>query len=193
MSLAVRHPDFISEQEYLEAEERAEVRHEYVNGFVFLKDGVQGMAGGTRQHATLSGNIFAALHAALRGKRCRPYVENMKLRVQRGEAVEFFYPDVMVVCQPSGSNVWEDAPRVIFEVLSEGTERTDRIEKRDAYLGIPSLSAYVVLDSRRLDAVVFRRVGGEWKTEAMQDSAGVIDLPEIESQLPLAMLYEGVF
>ena len=192
MSLAIRHANFISEEEYLEAEERAEVRHEYVNGFVFLKDGMQGMAGGTRQHATLSGNVFAALHAALRGKRCRPYVENMKLRVRREEDVQFFYPDVMVVCQPSESEVWEDAPRVIFEVLSEGTERTDRIEKRDAYLGIPSLSAYVVLDSRRLDALVFRRVGEEWTTETMQDAAGVIDLPGIECRLPLATVYEGV-
>ena len=186
MSLALGALELISEADYLADEERAGERHEFVCGKIY------GMEGRTRVHATVTGNVCAALHAALRGGRCRPYAGNMKLRIQRGEDLRFYYPDAMVVRGRSGSEVWEDAPSVIFEVLSEGTERTDRIEKRDAYLGIPSLSAYVVLDSRRLDAVIFRRVGGEWTTETMQDAAGVIDLPGIECRLPLATVYEGV-
>ena len=192
MNPAVRLLDLVSAEEYLLGEEQAEARHEFVNGLVFLKGGVHGMPGGTRQHATAAGNVFAALHAALRGKRCRPYVENMKLRIHQGDDQHFYYPDVMVVCQPSSSEVWEDAPVVIFEVLSDGTERIDPGEKRDAYFTIPSLMAYVVIDSRRLDAQVYRRTQEGWKSEAIRDAAAAIDLPEIESQLSLAAVYEGV-
>ena len=193
MNLAARRVELISEGEYLAGEEVSEVRHEYLNGVLFVKGEVQGMAGGTRQHATAAGNIFGALHAALRGKSCRPYVENMKLRVQAGEDLRFYFPDVMVVCQPSSSEVWEDAPTVIFEVLSDGTERIDLGEKRDAYSTISSLTAYVVVDSRRVDAVIFRRTAEGWKMESIRDVDGVIDLPEIGARIPLAAAYEGVF
>ena len=82
---------------------------------------------------------------------------------------------------------------VIFEVLSDGTERIDLGEKRDAYFTIPSLNAYVVIDSRRVDAVIFRRTGEGWKTESVRDADGVIELPEIGARIPLTAAYEGVF
>ena len=192
MNLAARRFDLVSEEDYLASEELSDARHEYLNGVLFLKGDVHGMAGGTRQHATAAINIASALHAALRGKSCRPYVENMKLRVQIGEDLRFYFPDVMIVCQPSASEVWEDAPTVIFEVLSDGTERIDLGEKRDAYFTIPSLKAYVVIDSRRVAVQIFRRTGAEWKTESMPDATGVIDLPEIGCRLPLDAVYDGV-
>ena len=180
----------ISEEEYLAAEECATERHEYVDGMVFPV--FHGMAGGARAHATVTGNVFASLHGALRGKSCRAYFENMKLRVNRGEEVRFFYPDVMVVCRPSESEVWEDAPSVLIEVLSEGTERMDMVEKRDAFFTIPSLSVYAMIDSRRREAVVWRRTDGEWKKETLDAGDAVIELPEIGCRLPLAAAYEGV-
>ena len=192
MNSAARHVALVSEEEYLAGEEVSEIRHEYLNGVLFVKGEVQGMAGGTRQHATLEINIASALHAALRGKSCRPYVENMKLRVQIGGDLRYYFPDVMVVCQPSASEVWEDAPTVIFEVLSDGTERIDLGEKRDAYFTIPSLTTYVVVDSRGLDVQIFRRTGEGWKTESIRDADGVIELPEIGARIPLSVAYEGV-
>lgn len=184
---------FISEEEYLRGEELALEKHEYVNGMVFKKYGASGMAGGTRQHATIAGNIHGALHNALRGKKCRPYIENMKLRVQRASETRFFYPDVMVVCEPSTSDVWEDKPVVIFEVLSESTEREDMGDKRAAYLAIPSLAAYVLLDSRNVDALVIRQDGASWTSTPLRELADVIELPEIGASLPLSAAYEGVF
>lgn len=185
--------EFVSEEEYLRGEEFAEEKHEYVNGMVFKKYGTSGMAGGTRQHATIALNVGAAMHAALRGKKCRAYIENMKLRVHYANESRFFYPDVMVVCEPSASEVWEDKPVVIFEVLSESTEREDMGGKRAAYLAIPSLAAYVLIDSRSVDALVIRRDGESWISTPLRDLTGVIDLPEIGASLPLSAAYEGVF
>jgi Uma2 family endonuclease len=89
--------------------------------------------------------------------------------------------------------VWEDAPSVIIEVLSEGTERMDSVEKRDAYFVIPTLTTYALIDSRSMKALVMRRAGAGWKTETLCEARAVIELPEIGCRLPLAAAYEGVF
>ena len=53
----------------------------------------------------------------------------------------FYYPDASIVCQPNPqSETFQDAPAVLFEVVSAGTRRIDEGEKRDCYLTIPSLS-----------------------------------------------------
>ncbi len=185
MSLVLRHDFSVSEKDYLNGEELSHVPHEYLNGVVY------GMAGGTRAHAAIAGNIFAALHGQLRSKRCRAYHEAMRLRIERGEDLRFYYPDAMVVCQESASEVWEDAPSVVVEVLSDGTDRVGLGEKRDAYFGIASLHTYLVVDSRRMEVTVFHREGDSWTAAMIRDAAEVIHLPEIECELGVAEIYEG--
>ena len=51
----------ISEEEYLAGEMISAVKHEYVAGEVFA------MAGASKMHATIAGNIFSALRVHLRG------------------------------------------------------------------------------------------------------------------------------
>ncbi len=181
----MRHDFHVSEDEYLEGEEESAIRHEYLNGVVY------GMAGGTRAHATIAGNVFGRLFIALSGKKCRPYSEAMRLRLQRGDDLRFYYPDAMVVCTRSASEVWEDAPSVVVEVLSESTERTDLGEKRDAYFAIPSLEVYLAVDSRRMEVTIYRRAGDTWKTEFARLGTDILDLPGIGCALTLAEIYEG--
>lgn len=47
---------YMTEEEYLQEEERATVRHEYVDGYVFA------MTGATDAHNVICGNIFSFLH-----------------------------------------------------------------------------------------------------------------------------------
>ncbi len=178
---------YLSERDYLEGEEYSDVPHEYLNGVVYA------MAGGTREHAQIAGNIFGQLYVALRGKPCRPYNEAMRLRVQRESDLRFYYPDAMVVCRPSASNVWEDSPTVIVEVLSESTERTDREEKRNAYFGIGALRVYALIDSRRMEVTVFRREGETWGMQVLRTKEDRLAIPEIGCELSLVDIYEGVF
>ena len=49
---------FISVEEYLEGEERAEQKHEYLAGVVYA------MAGGTKEHSAVAANLLGLLHAA---------------------------------------------------------------------------------------------------------------------------------
>src|SRR5258706_3642207 len=77
-------------EEYLELEEVSTTKHE------FLASQVWAMAGGSPEHAALSANVAAGLNNALRGKPCRVFSSDLRVRVlETGLAT---YPDVTVVC-----------------------------------------------------------------------------------------------
>jgi hypothetical protein len=54
------------------------------------------MAGGTLDHNTICGNVIGALHAALRGTRCRVVTSDKQQWVPLRMC--FVYPDVAVLC-----------------------------------------------------------------------------------------------
>ena len=60
------------------------------------------------------------------------------MKVKVGD--NFFYPDVMVVCQEDNdSEYYKTAPVIIIEVLSKSTRRFDQTDKRLRCQRIPSL------------------------------------------------------
>jgi Uma2 family endonuclease len=81
----------------------------------------------------------------------------------------FYYPDVMVVCDPDDADPeYETKPCFVVEVLSPATEAVDRREKLLAYQDIPTLRGYLLLDSERVHGEywsttdVTRTRGGGW-------------------------------
>ena len=152
------------------------------------------MAGASNRHNKIAVNTLLTLGSSLRGKPCRPFNSDTKVRIQLFNHTRFYYPDAMVVCdQNRDDEQWQDRPVVIVEVLSESTRRTDLAEKREAYLTIPSLMVLIFAETDEAALTVYRRQadGGF----AREDYAGLdawVPLPEIESALPLAELYEGV-
>lgn len=53
-------------------------------------------------------------------------------------------------------------PVVIFEILSPGTERNDRITKNEEYRQTPSVRRYVMLEQDEPAATIFAREGDRW-------------------------------
>jgi Uma2 family endonuclease len=108
---------------------------------------VRMMAGGTRRHAEVTGNIFVALATRLRGSGCKPYNSDMAARTH---VLSIRYPDVAVYCGRDGPEHDDDKsaddPRVIFEVLSAGTARTDLTVKLAEYKALPSVDAIIFVD-----------------------------------------------
>jgi len=182
------HPSFVTVEDYLGGEEHADVKHEYLGGVVYA------MAGGTNDHAAISANAITALGTRLRGKLCRVFSSDAKVRIELTDHTRFYYPDAQVVCSgTAGTERFQERPTIVVEVLSESTRRTDLGEKRDAYLAIPSLKALIFVESDRLTAIVYRRrAEGGFTVEEYAERQGVINLPEIEAALPLSELYEGV-
>ncbi|MEJ7594330.1 MAG: Uma2 family endonuclease [Planctomycetaceae bacterium] len=177
----------ISVRDYLAGERIAKRKHEYVDGVVYA------MAGGTVQHSRIASNATGTLHAQLRGHKCEAFHSDMKVRVRLSRGTRFYYPDVSVVCQPNADrDSFHDAPVVIVEVISDSTRRTDEYEKREAYLSIDSLCAYVLVEQASAAVLVYRRGDSGFDREVYTGLDAIIPLPEIECQLALAELYQNV-
>lgn len=172
---------------YLAEEVQSPIRREWVGGFAY------GMAGASNRHNQIATNVLVELGSRLRGRRCRPFNSDTKLRVRLSYQQIFYYPDAMVVCQPNpAEHVFQDAPAVLVEVLSPATRRIDEGEKAMAYATIPSLMAYLMVDQDEARIVVLRRSGETFAAEVYEGLAAVVPLPEIEADLPLAAVYDGV-
>jgi len=182
--MSARH---ISPSAYLESESKSPIKREYVGGAVYA------MAGGRNIHNIIAGNVFGFLHGKLRGKKCRPFNSDTKVRVRFPTHVRFYYPDVQVVCLPNPvEDSFQDQPQVIVEVLSESTRRTDEEEKREAYLTIPTLETYLLVDSANKEVLAYQRGASAFDRTIYTGDEGVIPLPGLGLELPLAEIYEGV-
>lgn len=187
MNLAAQERFAISVQEYLEGEQRSEIRHEYVGGQVFA------MAGAGEKHNRISLNIAFHLRAAARGKDCGVFISDMKVRVAQGEA--YYYPDVMATCDPNDSeSLYKRLPCLIVEVLSPSTDAIDRREKLIAYRSLPSLRYYLLVsqDFRQVECHA-RDADNRWVTTVAEDS-GVLEIvcDDLKANFTLDDIYEDV-
>jgi Uma2 family endonuclease len=140
----------LSVEEYLTLEEMSEIRHEYVAGYIFA------MAGATDAHNTIAMNVATILRPHLRRSVCRVYMVDMKVRAEAMDA--FYYPDVMVTCEPFvAKSVFKSTPVLLVEVLSPGTELTDKREKLSAYFKLESLVEYVLISQDEKRVEIYRR------------------------------------
>ena len=146
----------INETRYLAFEKKSELKHEFSNGVVTA------MAGAEEQHEVVAMNLAALLHGHLRGKRCRVFKSDMKLRVDSDDKILFYYPDIMVVCDKRDKNTFfKERPTLIIEVASKDWKR-DYYEKLAAFLPIPSLKEYIVVwpDPKKPSVTIFRPDSG---------------------------------
>jgi Uma2 family endonuclease len=177
----------VSVEDYLAGELISPIKHEYLGGVIYA------MAGARNAHNLIATNTIGALHARLRGTPCRPFNSDTKIRIRLLTHVRFYYPDASVVCRPNPqTDSFQDAPAVLFEVFSRRTRRIDEGEKKDAYLTIPTLSVYVMIEPETAAVVAFRRTEGGFVREVYQGLDAVIPLGEIGIELPLAEIYEDV-
>lgn len=174
-------------EDYLASELASPVKHEYLGGVVYA------MPGAGNAHNLIATNLVGALVARLRGRRCRPWNSDTKIRVHLPTHIRFYYPDASVTCRSNPrTDSFQDEPAAIFEVLSRSTRRIDEGEKKDAYVTIPSLGVHLLIEQDMPAVVVFRRTEKGFARELYQGLDAAIPLPEIEIDLPLPEIYEGV-
>ena len=185
MNTVTKSVEFITPEEYLEGERVSEIRHEYVEGRVYA------MAGASDDHNRISGNIFVELRNALRGRRGEPFINDMKVKIPPTFAEAFYYPAVMIACDPSdNAKYYRERPAVISEVLSPETQRTDEREKAIAYRAIPSLTTCVLVKQDCVAVTVLHRADPGWRSEVVQGRDAVLKLPDIGVEIPLERIYE---
>jgi Uma2 family endonuclease len=168
--------------EFLDWEERQELRHEF--------DGVDAVAmtGGTAAHSIIQTNLAYQLTGRLAGTPCRFFGSDFKTRLARTVR----YADGIVVCgKVDLKSLWVTDPVVIFEVLSRSTAHVDLGAKNREYEAAPSVRRYVILDQDEVAATQFARVGDDWVGHILRDDA-ILSMPEIGVELPLRDLYQGI-
>jgi len=148
---AVKNITLQTEEDYLRNELSNETKHELINGSAYA------MAGASRNHGLIASNISRKFGNHLERTPCITLVADMKLKVNSN----FFYPDVMVVCNDQSDNEYHtDSPTIIVEVLSKSTRKTDESTKLMSYINIPSLLEYVLIEQDFVDIQVIRRKEG---------------------------------
>jgi Uma2 family endonuclease len=174
------HPEYplLTADEFLQID-FGERKAELDNGIIRM------MAGGTARHARVQGNIFLALALQLRGTGCTPYNSDMATRT-RHDSIR--YPDVSVFCGRDGKSDDDakafDDPRIVFEVLSDGTARTDLRVKLDEYKAIPSIDTVVFVDIATERLRIVQRTGpGGWVDNSYEGPTEVM-IPTLGITIP---------
>lgn len=179
-------PQKMTVEEYLAWELEQELRYEYIDGEVFA------MTGGTIPHNDLALNLYTALRPYLRPRGCRVNVSDVKVQVTSKSP--YFYPDLIVSCDPQDVNAHKfiQNPRLIVEVLSPSTSSRDRGEKFRYYQTMPSLQEYLLIDAEKIYVERYYRGEGRMWLYYPYTTGDIITLSSIEFQLPIELLYEGV-
>ena len=180
--------NILSVKEYLTVEQDAEIRHEYVAGQIYA------MAGASEAHNLIVGNIFAVLRPHLRGSSCRGFISDMKVKVKMQQGDIFYYPDLLVTCDPNDSKKYfKTSPSLIVEVLSNSTETIDRREKRLNYQTIDSLKEYVLVSQDEIKVEIYRRGdNNNWTVEILSQNDN-LQLNSVRLTLTMEDIYEDVF
>jgi Uma2 family endonuclease len=182
---AMEHAGSVNVEDYLAGELKSEIRHEYIGGLVY------GMAGASTVHNIICQNLLIALRSHLRGKACQVYMESLKLRLRIANEDIFYYPDLIVTCDPRDTQMYFITfPKVLIEVLSPDTERIDRREKFSSYTQIGSLEEYILVAQDKMETTVFRRANN-WRPEVADQPQQQIRMESLDFTAPLLSIYES--
>jgi Uma2 family endonuclease len=178
---------FLTPEEYLEIEDKAEYKSEYLAGEMFA------MAGGSDQHSLIATDTLRIIGNQFVGRPCRVYNSDMRIRVR--ETGLYTYPDGSAVCGRSEVEGRQIKmllnPTLIVEVLSPSTEAYDRGLKFEHYRTIPSFTQYVLIASDRVHADIFSRADeGHWILVSVSKPDDVLRLTSVDCTIRLGDVYD---
>jgi Uma2 family endonuclease len=186
MTVSKSHAYFTPE-DYLEIERISPIKHEYLQGQMVA------MAGASKAHVIITGNLSALLVNHLRGIGCIPYASDMKVRLPALSL--FYYPDLAVTCDDRDRRSDEDFilhPKLVIEVLSDSTEAFDRGDKFADYKSILEFEEYVLIHQKQILVEQFQRKSDNLWMPQIYRAGDAIEFSSIGFSCPTAALYENV-
>lgn len=177
--------------EYYALEHAATHKSDYYKGEII------DMSGGTARHSLISTNITSEIHHRLKGKPCRAYESNLRIKVKATGLRT--YPDASVICgpveldeeDPNGETCTN--PVLLFEVLSPSTELYDRRVKALSYPRIESLRAFALVAQDEPHVELYtRNDDGTWRFQWYDGLSALISLPMLQIELPLSEIFAGI-
>lgn len=178
--------NYISEQDYLTGEQKADTRQEYDDGKVYA------MAGASKRHNRIARNLITNMADAADRSNCETYFSDIKVRAEKYKT--YYYPDVVVSCEEDDdSEYYLEKPCLIVEVTSASTLRKDYLEKALSYQSIDSLQAYLIIaqDKPQID-MLFRGEDRSWRLQQFNQFDDELVLPCPDMRLTLQAIYSGI-
>ena len=178
-------------EEYLELEEKSEVRHEYEDGEILE------ISANTIEHATISANLGQLIlnHIDTKKINCRAFFGDAKVRIEKANS--FVYPDAMVVCgeitrSKSDKNSIIN-PVLIIEILSDSTQGYDRGEKFHKYMSLNSFKEYVLINQQKAEVDIFFKTDEKlWQMQTVRRLKNKIILQSINCELEMKDIYKNI-
>jgi Uma2 family endonuclease len=179
---------YISAEDYLAGERISSIKHEYIRGQIYA------MAGASKAHGIIAGNLFSMLRNQLRGSGCTTYMADIKVCIEAADT--YYYPDITVTCDERDRVSLEEDfichPRLVVEVLSPTTAAFDRGDKFADYRTLKTLEEYVLISQERLSVDCFRRnTEGLWVLYPYSKGEEIY-LASIDFRFSIEALYEDV-
>lgn len=182
--------DYVTPDEYLAIESKADTRHEYFDGRIYA------MAGTSFDHNYIVSNLTKRMNVFLDGKPCDIFGSD--LRVTTPQFDSFMYPDLTIQCDEikSKENGFDTLtnPSAIIEVMSPSTKGYDMAFKFHYYRQIPSLKEYILVDSTHHFVQIYRRQTNSSWAEAIniEDSNASFTIETIDMPISLKEIYRKV-
>ncbi|MGV0102757.1 putative restriction endonuclease domain-containing protein [Nostoc sp. DSM 114160] len=180
---------YYTPEEYLELEEAADYKSEYIDGQIIP------MAGGTVNHNQIALNLSTELNFAFKKQNYRVFMGDVRLWIFQKRT--YTYPDVMILAgEPEYFNNRKDIivnPQVIVEVLSKSTKGYDREDKFQAYRTISTFQEYLLIDQTRIHVDQFSKTGKkQWTLREYDEEDEAIALVTVPFEISLQDLYDKV-
>jgi Uma2 family endonuclease len=181
--------NYISPEEYLEAETNASEKHEYYQGEIFA------MSGASSEHNEIYSNVFTDIGSKLKGKGCKPYGSDFRLHIPKNTL--YTYPDIMIICgKPELTNEkfhTATNPSVIIELLSKSTRNYDKGEKFTLYRDIDSLKEYILIDTEKIFVEKhIRNADNSWQLTDYRSLENSFIIETVNCSILLNDIYEGL-
>ena len=180
-------PDKIwSADKYLEWESAQPYKNELIDNHVWV------MCGASRRHNLISVNMMTALHPLLDEQDYTLLGSRMCLKVDPDSI--FVYPDLTIVrgeprmSRRLNQHIFED-PTLIIEILSPSTKKMDRTRKRDIYLQLESLQAYILVSQEEPRIESYSRQEDGWLYQDWSGLDAILELEAIDCEILLKDIY----
>ncbi len=181
---------YITPEEYLEIERKAEFKSQYFRGEMFA------MAGASREHILISHNISLQIGLQIRNRQCELYSSEMRVLVR--ETGLYTYPDIVVTyTEPKfiDKNTSDTLlnPILVLEILSQSTREYDEIGKFEHYRSIQSLQEYVLVDQYRpLIKQYSRTPDNQWNNIETTSMDAAVSFRSIDCTLLMKDVYHKI-
>lgn len=164
--------------------------------FEFFDGEVYSMAGVNQEHDAIEWNLSSSFRNKLRGKKCRAFLANMRLKVP--SLPPYRYADGSALC---GEAVYEKIgrvdvlvnPQLIIEVLSASTEKFDRDQKFKHYKSIESFTEYLLISQESYFVVHYLKHNEKfWMQTEYDKFDDIISLQTLDCEFTLSEIYEDI-